>query len=650
MDKDTLNKITAQALKEIQFAREYKQGKISNWQKNENLYYGKKEKSQESRANVDLGQMQEFVHTLLSKIDNPLVFKFVKRKEAQLQRVNRLNALRAIDQQRDNWDIKDIVGKKQAIIYGRAVYCYYADSYEGYKPHLENVDIYDFLIDPAAGGLDIEKAFYLGRYGVVKTRKELEKDIKQRVADRTYIRDQVMLLLQGPGNNTQESQEETNKRVRVYDQGTQSEKELESPDKFKFWQWFTTYEGERYIMLLNEATGSCIKINKLTDAFTPTKDCPLGSYPFWTWAAFPDMTEFWTPSYCDYAREIFMAQNVAINQMLDNAEAVNKPQKVVNVNAIENMAELKYRKDGIIKTKGDYDANRVVQMLQIPPIDTPLKVFEALSAIQEKASGVTAGSKGVADEEGKVGIYEGNQVAAADRFGLLNKSYTYGYHRFAKLYQIGVKDHLITKVAVEILGPDGIETEEITRRDIYKKGDEFGVLVEASNAENIASIQNQRMKIQFLMQESANPIINPKKIFEMKASIVGISEDEIRQLTDRSEFGNADLMAECARDIESLLTEMIKPNMAANNAYRQKMLDYMQDNEENMKDDQKARFLQYITALNPIIERNEVRALNQFEINLLNQGGVPTGGQPPITNQPVQGEMLNEEATEQTAF
>ena len=23
-------------------------------------------------------------------------------------------------------------------------------------------------------------------------------------------------------------------------------------------------------------------------------------YPFWTWAAFPDLTEFWTPSYCDY--------------------------------------------------------------------------------------------------------------------------------------------------------------------------------------------------------------------------------------------------------------------------------------------------------------------------------------------------------------
>jgi len=58
--------IIAQALREIQFARNYKQGKTRNWQINEDLYYGKKLPTQEtSRANVDLARMQEFVHTLL---------------------------------------------------------------------------------------------------------------------------------------------------------------------------------------------------------------------------------------------------------------------------------------------------------------------------------------------------------------------------------------------------------------------------------------------------------------------------------------------------------------------------------------------------------------------------------------------------------
>ena len=197
------------------------------------MYYGKKAASTESRANVDLGRMQEFVHTLLSKIDNPLVFKFVKRKESQLKRVARLNALRTIDQNNDAWDIKDLVGKKQAIIYGRAIYSYYADSENGYNPHLEPVDVYDFLIDPSAGGIDIEKAMYLGNYGVVKTRRELEEGKKKGI----YNKPAVSSILDGTGNNTEFTQEETNKLTRTYGQNTVGQKELQNNDKFKFWNW-----------------------------------------------------------------------------------------------------------------------------------------------------------------------------------------------------------------------------------------------------------------------------------------------------------------------------------------------------------------------------------------------------------------------------
>jgi hypothetical protein len=80
IDYNTRQEIIAQALQEIQFAREYKQGKIQNWKINEDLYYSRKNVAVASRANVDLGQMSSFVHTLLSKIDNPLTFKFTKRK------------------------------------------------------------------------------------------------------------------------------------------------------------------------------------------------------------------------------------------------------------------------------------------------------------------------------------------------------------------------------------------------------------------------------------------------------------------------------------------------------------------------------------------------------------------------------------------
>ena len=599
--KEIRNEIIAQALDEISFARTYKQGKVTNWSTNENLYYGNKTKSRDSRANVDLGQMSSFVHTILSKIDSPLVFKFGKRKDSQVKRVEMLNRLAAIDSEQDNWDIKDIAGKKQAIIYGRAIYGYSADSTDGYKAHLENVDVYDYLIDPSAGGINIENAMYMGRYGVVKQRHEIKNGVKNK----KYLRTEANEFLDGVGNASEVNQEESNKENRTNAQNVySSQKEISNEDKYIFWEWYTTYKGERYYLLLSETGGTAIRLEKLSDIFESNL------FPFWTWSAFIDLTEFWTPSYCDYVREIFMAQAVSINQMLDNAEQINKPQRVVNVTAIENLAELKYRRNGIITVKGNFDANKAVQTINTPAIKSPIDVFSLLDTIQEKASGVTAGAKGVSDED-KVGIYEGNQANAADRFGLLNKTYAFGYKRFAKLWEAGVKEHLVKKVSIDILGPDGLEIKDVSRRDLYRKGDDYSIAVESSNAELALSETAKRTKIAFLNSQAQNPAQNPQKAYELQANIAGFDEETIRQLMDTSEFGDAELMSEAERDIEDILDgNIISVNQAATNAYKQRIVDYMTDHQEDIKDDQFNALFNYAASLDKIIARNMTRQAN----------------------------------------
>ncbi len=609
INKQTIDKIAAQSINEIDIARTYKNGKVKSWQSNESMYYGVKETSEDSRANISLGRMQEFVHTLLSKIDNPLVFKFTKRKPSQLSRVELLNSLRRFDADRNFWDLKDIVGKKQGIIYGRAVYAYYASSDEGYQSHLENVDVYDFLIDPACGGIDIENAFFMGRWGVVKTIKQLKDGVKNKI----YNKEAVSRLIESGGNSTEENQEETNKRSRSYDQETIGDKENNNHNKFKFWEWFTTFEGERYYILMDNS-GQWIRCEKLSDMFS------CNTWPFWTWAAFPDLTEFWTPSYCDYARDLFLAQDASIGQMLDNADAINKPMRAVDVSAIDDVTKLKYRKDGIIPVKKGVDINRAYQTVITPSINTPIQVFEILEGIQEKASGVTAQAKGTSDEKGKVGIYQGNEAAMADRFGLLNKSYSFGYKRFAKLYENGVKDHLIKKIAIEILGPNGVEVKQISKRDLHKKGDEYGITVEASNAEMMASKQDRNEKLAFLASEVNNPMINKKKSFEMRALISGLSEEDVRQLLDTNSYGNEKLMSEADRDLESLLMgEVIEINDAANNQYKQRMVDYLRDHKEDINDRQFFAISAYIDSLEDVIFRNEARKLvNEQSQEMLN--------------------------------
>ena len=610
INKQTIDKIAAQSINEIDIARTYKNGKVKSWQSNESMYYGIKETSEDSRANISLGRMQEFVHTLLSKIDNPLVFKFTKRKPSQLSRVELLNSLRRFDADRNFWDLKDIVGKKQGIIYGRAIYAYYASSDKGtYESNLENVDVYDFLIDPSCGGIDIENAFFMGRWGVVKTIKQLKDGVKNKI----YNKEAVSRLIESGGNSTEENQEEINKRSRSYDQETIGDKENNNHNKFKLWEWFTTFEGERYYILMDNS-GQWIRCEKLSDMFS------CNTWPFWTWAAFPDLTEFWTPSYCDYARDLFLAQDASIGQMLDNADAINKPMRAVDVSAIDDVTKLKYRKDGIIPVKKGVDINRAYQTVITPSINTPIQVFEILEGIQEKASGVTAQAKGTSDEKGKVGIYQGNEAAIADRFGLLNKSYSFGYKRFAKLYENGVKDHLIKKIAIEILGPNGVEVKQISKRDLYKKGDEYGITVEASNAEMMASKQDRNEKLAFLASEVNNPMINKKKSFEMRALISGLSEEDVRQLLDTNSYGNEKLISEADRDLESLLMgEVIEINDAANNQYKQRMVDYLRDHKEDINDRQFFAISAYIDSLEDVIFRNEARKLvNEQSQEMLN--------------------------------
>jgi len=616
INKVTRDKIRAQALDEITYARNYKQSRTQSWFKNENMYYGLKNRildqygnvvfspqgKGDSRANVELGKMQGFVNTILSKIDNPLIFKYGKKKNSDYKRALRANAIRDLDADNDDWDMKDLLGKKQAVMYGRAIYAYHAESVGGYKSKLENVDVYDFLIDPSCGGLDIEQAWYLGRYGIIKSKEDLKEGKKSGI----YIKTEVDSLIQGVGNSTEMTQEETNKQNREIAVGNMIEqKQLDNPDKYKFWEWFTTYEGERYYLLMTDG-GYAIRVEKLKDLFESNM------YPFWTWASFPDLTEFWTPSYCDYVREVFMAQSVSINQMLDNAEQINKPQKGVDVSAVEDLNELKYRKDGLIRFKTGVDVNKAMRIVDVPSINTPIQVYKILEAIQEKSSGVTGSSMGVAEEE-RVAIYEGNQMATADLFGLLNRSYSHGYKRFAQLHYEGIKEHLTKKIAVDLLGPDGVETEEITRKDIIPAKNDFFIKVEAGNAEmNISSLQKKN-RMAFYNANVMNPEINQKKLFELSAHDAGLTDDDIKQLLDKDSYGSIDLMSEADRDLETIINgKMPTPNLMANVAYVQKLLDYAKNQREFLDAETFQMIFAYIDILQPIVQQNMVSyAVNQ---------------------------------------
>lgn len=600
--------LVTKALTEISTSRLHKQKRVKHWQKNEDMYYGKKVFTDTARANVDIGKMQGYVHTFMSKIDNPLTFKFKKRKEADLKSVKKVNALKDQDSNDDDWNIKDIVGKKQMAMYGRAVFAYFASSVDGeYKPNLEPVDVYDFLIDPKAGGLDIEKARFMGRFNVTLDRTQIEAGIDKGY----YIKKAAKELLKSGGQSTSAigQTENTNKQNRETIEGGVSKESTTSPDddEFYFWEWFTTYKGDRYYMLMTDA-GLCIRAEKLETMFPKTTKFPHGPWPFWTYAAYPDLTEFWTPGPCDVVREIFTAQGLSINQMIDLAELIIDPMKVVNISKLVNKAHLKTRPGGVIETKDNTRVEDILQFVKFADIQTPKILYDTLDAISQSESGVTGGMRGLSEED-KVSIYEGNQANAADRFGFVNKSYAQGYKRMSYLWLYGAQMNLKKKKAVDMIGGDGVEIVEITRKDL-KGFAEFVPVVESSDAESMSDAKDRKQKFDFLAGLKGDHTYNQKKITEMQAALVGFTADDIREILDPETYGSQDLMSEAARDIEMLvLGKDVKPNLNANMAYMKKIIDWTKDHYEQMTPELVMAFDTYIQALDAVVTYNTTRAM-----------------------------------------
>lgn len=619
INKITRDKIVSQALTEIQFARDYKQGIVWRWFKTENLYYTNKDfrynntliqdtgsinqLNPESRSNVNIAaaKMFSFVESYLSKIDTPLTFKFAKPTMADYKRAKLLNALKDQDANNGDWNFKDLLGKINAIIYGRAIYRYHAESETEYNSVLDVIDPYDFLIDPSGGGYDLDKARYMGAYNI-----RLDKyAIQQGVKNGTYIKDQAKILIDGTGNDANNtSQEDVNKQNKYSYMASAGERTIQDPSMYKLWEWVTTYEGKRYYLILQETGGVCIRCELLSDLFLVNKKLGDAMFPYWTYSLMPSSTEFWVPSKTDYVREIFLAQGVSINQMLDNGEQINKPQRAIDVTSIENVADLVYRRNGIIRMKGGTDINKSFKILETPQITTPIGVYNTLEQIQQLESGVSAASKGVAEED-KVGIYEGNQANTADRYGVSNKSYSFGYKRMAILWKNGVEDHLTTKTAVKILGVDGLETTVfVSKRDVKPQAD-WNIIIESNNAEAQADATDKRNKIQFMSSYRNDPIVNQKELFETGADIVGFQPEKIREFLDTSEYSTSAMLAEAERDMEDLLNKkIIEPNENADTGYASHILAYMRDHKEDMNDDVFALFEDYINRVEPIVVRN----------------------------------------------
>src|SRR5215212_7599356 len=149
------------------------------WKLAEDQYFNKQTKSLKQRYNVPIPIVPGFVETLLSKIDEPPTIKFEQGEEADYKAARKVDALYQQESTAEDhdWDMLDLDGKKQAILYGRAIKKFWAESKPKYKSNLEVVDVYDFIADPIGGG-NLEKHRFVQQDNLFKSREDLKSGVE----------------------------------------------------------------------------------------------------------------------------------------------------------------------------------------------------------------------------------------------------------------------------------------------------------------------------------------------------------------------------------------------------------------------------------------------------------------------------------------
>jgi|SRR5581483_9314295 len=631
--------IVKQCRAEYDAGLQFRHLREKDWKLAEDQYFNKQAKSLKQRYNVPVPIVPGFVETLLSKVDDPPTLKFEQGEEADYKAAQKVNAFYQQESQSEDhdWDMIDLDGKKQGILYGRTVDKFYAQSKPKYKSCLEVVDVYDFIADPIGGG-DLEKHRFCQQDNIFKTKEDLKTGVEAFGYDPKAVEKII--------NATSEDKLADNDNMYRSKQSRMMALGMDGitynyagQSLYKFIEAGTTWKGERYYVLFNYETGIAVKCVPLKEVFKSNL------WWFTSWATHRDIFNFWSKAPVDDIVPLAEMVRVLVNQELDNRQKKNWGMRAYDPDVFPDPSQLQWRPDGLVATKAKVSLQQTIQSgiyeFQTPELQGTINLVEYIDGVIGQKTGVTADTQGQSSED-KVGIYYGNLKQVADRLGLYNKSYKKNWAAIGRRYVWGLFEHLRTPEAVRIIGEQGAEWDELKRMEINP---DWNIKVQGGNAE-MAEDEVKKKRLQEIMATLAPDellILSPRWRAETKLRAAGVEEDDIRIAFDTQNEGNREILSEASQAIQEILDgKTPKLNRGANTAFVQKILDYAYDTD--LKPNEFESLIAYAQAHLPIAQENMARKA----VQVMAQKGIPPtrlgGSQPSAVEQLYGGQNATEPA------
>ena len=455
LTKELADEITRVAFTQLRTSMIFKTPRLAKIKESEDLYQGVVEKQLKNPFNYSFPFMSGFVDHYLARIDEPPRAKFRHQELADLKTALKVDAAfnAEVTSPIQKYAMKDRWATKLAVYSGRAVYKYFAESWQGYTSHFEIKDHNDFHCEPDGGG-DLEAHLFCGEQGVFRTKEQLLEGKDAGV----YDAGQVAKLLSGTTKSDyKEVEDEMGQRLaRSAALGLQpGTANYIGQDLFKFAEWYLTYKGQRWYALFDETSGIWIRLKSLKE-ITESE-----LWPYTSWATHEDPRIFWTKGPCDDARDIHKYIVRAINQELYNREKINRGQRGYDPEMFPDVEALgDWRPDGLtpVDTKGGTRsiASGLFEF-RVAGLNGTIDLVQFIDSYFGRKTGSTPGSEGQAERNKRVGIYFG-EIQQIDEFiGLRNKSKKEAWANIAQRYLHGLDENLIGDKSIEVMGSGGVE-------------------------------------------------------------------------------------------------------------------------------------------------------------------------------------------------
>lgn len=525
--------LTIETLKtNLESDRKFRERRHPQWTDNYHLYRDTvivNRLTQRQSVNVPL--MKETIRTILSGIDDPPDTYF-ENLDNDKQRELFFNEYWAWIYDQNKLEIKDIVDKKQVLLYGRS---FMKLNIVNGQFYIEVLDPQDVLVDRYVDPTDIETARRVIHTGIFRSLSEVEQNA---MYDKAAIAKLKEFFATGAGLIKNEE------NTRIMEDKNQRLEDLGVPDMNNPILGESYVElNEHYVKVWDESAQEdkivlCVTAESQILMQKPLEEIMgVNFYPFVTWTDDIERTDFWSDGWADVARVPNQILNVWLSQLVENRTLRNFGMNFYN-SSIDGFNPQTYQPAPFgwypIPAGKDGDIQKVLQRVEIPDLSDSLDEMQFLIGMTEKSTAATSIEKGESPD-GQVTLGEVKLLDSKARQRITSMS---------KFYRQGRKD--LGDKASQIIEANEDKLEPVK---LYKKSTQGNYFAKELNPSDWKSLSGYKTRITTQAEKEQDsidaiqkmkigvmefPMNAPmKKIYQKKVlDWMGLNPDETKEVME----------------------------------------------------------------------------------------------------------------------